>query len=207
MYKGNRLVFTDKQRRIDIIDDVHQGLGNNVKAVAMSSHLGRTSTYQKVSSRFYWYTIVNNVADYIKGSDHCQKHLSMLKMFKEELKNIAVPSEAMKQIGVDICCLPSVDEFEYLIVCIDYFSKWSEAKPIHDKSAPTVAQFLYELICMHGCFFIQINDQGREFVNEVADKLHSMNGTQQRVTSAYHPQSNGLVERQNRQLKMHWLRF
>ena len=147
------------------------------------------------------------MADYIKGCDHCQKHLSMLKKFKEELKNIAVLSEAMKQIGVDICCLPSVDEFEYLIVCIDYFSKWSEAKPIHDKSAPTVAQFLYELICMHGCFFIQINDQGREFVNEVADKLHSMTGTQQRVTSAYHPQSNGLVERQNRQLKMHWLRF
>ena len=38
-----------------------------VTAVAMSSHLGRTSTYQKVSSRFYWYTIVNDVADYIKG--------------------------------------------------------------------------------------------------------------------------------------------
>ena len=103
------------------------------------------------------------MADYIKGCDHCQKHLSMLKKFKEELKNIAVPSEAMKQIGVDICCLPSVDEFEYLIVCIDYFSKWSEAKPIHDESAPIVA--------------IQINDHGREFVNEVTDELHSMAST------------------------------
>ena len=178
MYKGNRLVVTDKQRRIDIIHDVHQGLGNNVKAVAMSSHLGRTSTYQKVSSRFYWYTIVNDVADYIKGCDNCQKHLSMPKKVKEELKNIAVPSEVMKQIGVDICCLPSVDEFEYLIVCIDYFSKWSEAKPIHDKSAPTVAQFLYELICRHDCFAVQIIDQSRKFVNEVADELHSMTGTQ-----------------------------
>ena len=35
-------------------------------------------------------------------------------------------------------------------------------------------------------------------MNEVADELHSMTGTQQRMTSAYHPQSNGLVERQNR---------
>ena len=60
-------MVTDKQRRIDIIHDVHQGLGNNVKAIAMSSHLGKTSTYQKVSSQIYWYTIVNNMADYIKG--------------------------------------------------------------------------------------------------------------------------------------------
>ena len=125
----------------------------------------------------------------------------MPKKVKEKLKNIAVPSGVMKQIGVDICCLPSVDEFEYLIVCIDYFSKWSETKPIHDKSAPTVAQFLYEPICRHGCFAIQINDQGREFVNEIADEPHSMTGTQQRMISAYHPQSNGLVERQNHTIK------
>ena len=131
----------------------------------MSSHLGRTSTYQKVSSRFYWYTVVNDVADYIKGCDNCKKHLSMPKKVKEELKNIAVSSEVMKQVEVDICCLPSADEFEYLIVCIDYFSKWSEAKPIHDKSAPTIVQFLYELICRHGCFAVQVNVQGREFVS------------------------------------------
>ena len=62
----------------------------------------------------------------------------------------------------------------------------------------TVAQFLYELICKHDCFAIQINDQGREFVNKVADELHSMTGTQHRVISAYHLQSNGLVESQNR---------
>ena len=67
MYKSNRLVVPDKQRRIDIIHDVHQGLRNNVKAVALPSHLGKTSNYQKVSSRFYWYTIVNDVADCIKG--------------------------------------------------------------------------------------------------------------------------------------------
>ena len=38
-------------------------------------------------------------------------------------------------------------------------------------------------------------------MNEFADELHSMTGTQQRVTSAYHPQSNGLVERQNPTIK------
>ena len=63
----------------------------------------------------------------------------MPKKVNEELKGIAVLSEMMKQIGVDICCSPSMDEFEYLIVCIDYFSKWSEAKSIYDNFVPTVA--------------------------------------------------------------------
>ena len=78
----------------------------------MSSHLGRTSTCQDVSSRFYWYTIVSDLAEYIKGCDNCQRHLLMPKKVKEELKNIAISSEVMKQIGVDICFLPSLDEFE-----------------------------------------------------------------------------------------------
>ena len=47
------------------------------------------------------------------------------------------------------------------------FSKWSEAKAVKDKSAPTVTKFLYEIICRHGCMRIQINDSGKVFVNYV----------------------------------------
>ena len=46
-----------------------------------------------------------------------------------------------------------------------------------------------------------INDQGKKFVNEVSENLHKMTGTEQRITSAYHPQSNGLCESQNRTIK------
>ena len=56
-------------------------------------------------------------------------------------------------------------------------------------------------MCRHGCFEIQINDQGREFVNEVCKQLHELTGVEQRVASAYLPQANGLVERQNRTIK------
>ena len=123
------------------------------------------------------------------------------KIFKKispELKSIPVPNEVMKQIGIDLCTLPEADGFKHLIVCIDYFSKWSEVKAVKDKSAPTVTKFLYEIICRHGCMRIQINDQGKVFVNEVSENFYEMTGTEQRITSAYHPQSNGLCERQNR---------
>ena len=87
----------------------------------------------------------------------------------------------MQQFGIDICS----------------WSKWLEAKPIKDKSSSTIAQ----VICQHGCMKIQIKDQGREFVNEVSKVLHNVIGTEQRITSPYHPQSNGLCGRQNRTSK------
>ena len=45
-----------------------------------------------------------------------------------------------------------------------------------------------------------LSDQGREFVNETVDKLLSKTGTEHRVTSAYHPNTNGLTERYNQTL-------
>ena len=48
----------------------------------------------------------------------------------------------MKQVDVDLCGLPEVDEYRYRIFCIDFFRKWSESKPITDKTAPTVASFV-----------------------------------------------------------------
>lgn len=68
----------------------------------------------------------------------------------------------MKQIREDIASLPEVNRKKYSIVAINYFSKWSEIKAVENKTAETVARFLFELICRHPCMSIQINDQGRD---------------------------------------------
>ena len=47
-----------------------------------------------------------------------------------ELHSIPIKTEAMQHIGINICSLPEIDGFKHLVVCIDYFSKRSEAKPI-----------------------------------------------------------------------------
>ena len=82
----------------------------------------------------------------------------------------------------------------------DYFSKWPEAKAIPTKEARHVAEFLYTLFMRHGFCPCVISDQGREFCNQITDCLFELTGTEHRVTSAYHPQSNGLVERFNQTL-------
>ena len=102
MYKGNRFVIS-----MNRVEEIH----DSVKAVALSSHLGRTSTYQKITTRFYWYTTVDDVAEYIKSCTKCQRHPAMPNNVKQELKSIPVLSNVMNQIGVDLCPLPKVDEF------------------------------------------------------------------------------------------------
>lgn len=82
----------------------------------------------------------------------------------------------------------------------DYFSKWPEAKAIPSKEACQVADFLHSLFLRHGFCPCVISDQGREFCNQVSDKLFELTDTEHRVTSAYHPQSNGLAERFNQTL-------
>ena len=145
--------------------------------------------------------MVDDVKNYIKTCQKCQQQGKIFKRISPELQSIPIDAKVMQQVGVDLCNLPEVNGDKHLIVLIDYFSKWSEAKPVKDKIAPTVARFLYEVMCRHGCFKTQINDQGKEFVHEVSDALFELTGTDQRVTSAYHPQSNGLCERENRTIK------
>ena len=150
----------------------------------MSAHLGRTPTYKKIAARFFWYRIYNNIADYIKKCDRCQRQSSLAPNVKNEMNSVLVSPNVMKQVALDLCLFPEVDGYHHLILCIDYFTKSSEAKPILYETALTVATFLYERIFRPGCFEVQINDQGTEFVNDVCTDVHNLTGVEQRITSA-----------------------
>ena len=58
------------------------------------------------------------------------------------------------------------------------------------------------MILRHGCPEEIVSDQGREFCNQVIDLLEQLTGFKHKITSAYHPQSNGLDERLNQMLKL-----
>ncbi|MCG8623183.1 MAG: DDE-type integrase/transposase/recombinase, partial [Proteobacteria bacterium] len=103
------------------------------------------------------------------------------------------------QVGIDIMSMKEVDGFKYLITAMDYFSKNMEMRAMRNKSAKEVALFIYEeVICRWGSPDVIITDQGREFCNNINDALMERAHCRHRITSSYHPQSNGLVERQNR---------
>ena len=111
-------------------------------------------------------------------------------------------SDTWKKVGIDLIELPqSRNGNRYCITLTDYFSKWPEAEAIPTKEAKHVAAFLYKMILRHGYPEEIVSDQGREFCNQLIDLLEQLTGFKHKITSAYHPQSNGLDERLNQTLK------
>lgn len=196
-----KVILSEDERR-NIIRACHDGSGQSIEAAALGGHCGQEKTTAKIMERFWWPGVSADIKEYIRTCDVCQRANSRFTKAAPELHPVPVQSTPWKQIGVDLCSLPtSSDGYTCMAVAVDYFTKWVEAEPLRSKTAEAVAGFLYNLICRHGCAEIQINDQGREFVNKVSDELHGLTGVKQRITSAYHPQSNGLTERNNRSIQ------
>lgn len=133
----------------------------------------------------------------IQSCDVCQRVKRKFDKPALSLHPVPVKLGVWQQIGIDLVGpLPETPSGnKYIMTVTDYFSKWPEAKAIPTKEARNVAEFLYALFMRHGFCPYVISDQGREFCNQITDCLFELTGTEHRVTSAYHPQSNGLVER------------
>ena len=90
----------------------------------------------------------------------------------------------------------------YILLAVDYVSKWVEAIPTRTNDAKVVAQFLRSnIFSRFGTPRALITDNGTHFCNKVIDKVLQKYGVRHRTSLAYHPQSNGQAEVSNREIK------
>ncbi len=93
---------------------------------------------QKIRERYYWETVYQDYKEHVTTCRECQFQGSPKK--NNELHPIPV-GRPWDRISIDIVGLLPITEWEnrYIVICIDYMSKWAEAKPLPDKSAKQVA--------------------------------------------------------------------
>ena len=164
------------------------------------AHLGVDAVIGKIKERYYWPQMGEDVKNYIKTCDTCQRRGPQQR--REELIPIKIQGLFYK-IGIDIKGpLPITSSGNrYIVVAMDYFSKWPEARAIPNMKAETVAKFIYEdIICRHGVPQEILSDRGTSFINKTIEELCNKYQTKHRLTSAYRPQTNGMIERFNRTL-------
>nr|GFA30220.1 putative nucleotidyltransferase, ribonuclease H [Tanacetum cinerariifolium] len=90
---------------------------------------------------------------------------------------------------------------KYILVDVDYFSKWVEAKVLPTNDARVVCKFLKNLFARFGTLRAIISDQGTHFCNDQFAKVMQKFGVTHRLATPYHPQTSGQVEVSNRGLK------
>ena len=84
---------------------------------------------------------------------------------------------------------------------MDYLTKWPEVFAAPNQTVETIAQLLIEkIVCRHGVPAKLLSDRGANFLSELLEEIYRLLGTKKVNTSAYHPQTDGLVERFNRTL-------
>ncbi|GJR35367.1 reverse transcriptase domain-containing protein [Tanacetum coccineum] len=90
---------------------------------------------------------------------------------------------------------------KYILVAVDYLSKWVEAKALPTNDARVVVKFLKSLFARFGTPRAIISDRGTHFCNDQFAKVMLKYGVTHRLSTAYHPQTSGQVEVSNRGLK------
>jgi Integrase zinc binding domain len=172
----------------------------NLHGSQLGGHFNAEATFNKAKRNYYWPRMYKEVESYVRSCDTCQRLGNKKKI--EQLHPIEV-GKVFDRVGIDIVGpLPiTSSENRYIIVATEYLTKWPEAKAIKDIQANTVAQFIYEeIICRHGAPKVLLSDRGTSFVNSVVKSLCDTMKTAHVLTTAYHPQTNGLTERFNKTL-------
>nr|GFB87647.1 reverse transcriptase domain-containing protein [Tanacetum cinerariifolium] len=90
---------------------------------------------------------------------------------------------------------------KYILVDVDYLSKWVEAKALPTNDARVVVKFLKSLFSRFGTPKAIISDRGTHFCNDQFSRVMAKYGVTHRLSTAYHPQTRGQVEVTNRGLK------
>ena len=97
---------------------------------------------------------------------------------------------------------PTLNGNVYILTYVDYYTKWLELRPLKDKTAESVTEALDNIFSIRGPPLNIQSDNGKEFINSTVQNFLSDLGIKFNPITPYRPQSNGLVERSNRKIKI-----
>ena len=166
------------------------------------SHPGIKATTKMMTKRFVWPSIKKDCQVWTKSCISCQK-TKVHRHTQSKLDEFTVPSGRFRHINIDIVGpFPTCAGYRYLLTIIDRFTRWLEAVPLQDQSAKSVVDALLSVwISRFGVPEKITSDQGRQFESSLFRELSKFLGCKANTTTAYHPQANGIIERQHRILK------
>ena len=165
------------------------------------AHDSIRSTVRKISERFVWPSMQKDIPLWTRACATCQKS-KVQRHTKSAPGSFSLPDKRFEHIHADIITMTERQGMRYCLTVIDRYTRWPQAIPLPDMEALTVARALLSgWISLYGVPLFITTDQGRQFESHLFKSLLSLLGSRRCRTVAFHPQSNGMVERMHRWLK------
>jgi len=199
--EGKIYVPKDTELRAEVIRLHHD--------VPAAGHGGRWKMVELVTRNYWWPGVTRDVGRYVEGCDGCQRMKNRTEEPAGKLKLSEVPEKPWTHLTVDfITKLPVVAGKDAILVVCDRLSKMAHfVATTEATSAEGLARLFRDNVWkLHGLPESIVSDRGPQFAAEFTKELNNMLGIETRLSTAFHPQTDGQTERMNQELEQ-YLRF
>ncbi len=170
-----------------------------------AGHPGREGTFKILSRQFYWPHQSQRVRRFLANCDECSRTKIWRERRRGFLKPLPIPERFHNHLSMDfITDLPAAGELRerYLWVIVDRLSKEVILEPMETMEAEACAQrFLWCYMRYHDWPSSIVSDRGSNWTSRFWAKLCELVGVERRLSTAYHPQTDGGTERMNQEVE------
>ena len=194
--EGKIYVPKDEELRVEIIRLHHD--------VPVAEHGGRWKMVELVTRNYWWPGVTRDVGKYVEGCDLCQWMKNRTEKPAGKLKLSEVPQKMWTHLTVDfIMKLLVVARKDAVLVVWDRLSKMTYfVATTEGMSAEGLARLFWDNVWkLHGLPESVVSDRGPQFAAELTKELNRMLGIQTKLSTAFHPQTDGQTERMNQELE------
>ena len=189
--------------RMVVPDDleVKSLLVSELHSVPYAAHPGVQRTIDKVRRYFWWKGMAGDVREFVEACPICQLEKTDHTMKKGSLQSLVIPEAKWQEVSVDfVADLPTTSSGEdSIMTVVDRATKMVHLIPCTKTTTAGEAARLYwqHVVRLHGVPRAIHTDRGAQFIGRWWREIWTLLGTKLRYGTAYHPQSQGQVERMN----------
>jgi len=200
--EGKVYVPKDEGLRTEIIQLHHD--------TPVGGHGGQWKTVELVTRNFWWPGVTKEVKRYVEGCDLCQRNKNRAVVPAGKLMPNEAPERPWTHITADfITKLPLAQGYNAILVVCDRLTKMAHFIPTTEKTlAEGLARLFRDHVWkLHGLPESIISDQGAQFVANLMKELNHILGIETKLSTAFHPQTDGQTEQTNQELEQYLRMF
>ena len=202
-FRGKRYVPNSNKLRLRLIQLAHDSVAGG--------HPGRSKCYELVSRAYWWPNVYSTVQRFVRNCHTCRRSKPSRQRVQGWLRPLPPPQRRWRDVSMDyVGPLPPSTfmgiTYRYVLVFVDRLSKMRHLVPTTSMEVNEACDAFYNSVWkLHGLPDILVSDRGSQFTSDVWEALCKRLRIDTRMSTGYHPQTDGQTERFNAVME-HYLR-